>query len=77
MVLMRLTSLTRERRVPGYLEAHESTGEDSRWLEQLKRKLEASISSVLGKLGKSSLKLQSRLLSLHDVRISSARLFPG
>jgi hypothetical protein len=52
LIALRIHQALVNAKVPGYLEAHESTGDDSRWLEQLKRKLEASISRVLGKLGK-------------------------
>jgi hypothetical protein len=38
-------------RVPGYLAAHESIGEKAERLEQLKRRLQSSISAVLDKMG--------------------------
>ena len=49
LIALRIHQALVNAKVPGYLEAHESTGADSK-LEQLKRDLQTSISRVLSKV---------------------------
>lgn len=50
LIALRIHQALVNAKVPGYLEAHGSAAQDSRWLEPLKLKLQALISSVLDKV---------------------------
>jgi len=72
LTALRIHQALVDAKVPGYLEAHESTAEDARWLEQLKRRLQALISSVFDKSRERSLRMQ-----FPARRYSGSGLFDG